>query len=537
MLFEIICEKFNQNRVEFHAGLNTVLGDNSGSNSIGKSTFLMIVDFVFGGKDYVMKSSDIQRNIGDHEIKFCFIFGKQNYNFSRYTNDLESVNKCDENYNILSNISLDSYCNFLKDMYQISLNDISFRNFVGRFSRIYGKDNLDEKRPLNIVTNEKAGEPINALIKLFDLYSVISELDLLLKENESELTSFKNAQKYNYISSIGKRKYDANLKELNSLNGEREQISKDLDSNLLDLDSVKTEELLKLKNSLSITKRYRGKLKSQLEIIIANINETVGLKEEKYDDLLTFFPNAAIRKLSEIEKFHKEIRNVLKIELKQKKAKLSKLMAIAQSEIDELETQILEITHVPNLSKAILIKYSNLQKRTEMLENENNSFNMLTTLKTSKEDTKKRRDNIKLEQLHRLQNTINAKMLEINDYIYSGSKKPPIITFDKNQYTFETVDDTGTGTSYKSMLVYDLSILELTPLPILIHDSVVLKQISDVAIEKILSKYKSSGKQIFISLDKISSYSSESQKILKETKVLELSVNGKELFGRSWNNR
>lgn len=537
MLFEIICEKFNQTRVEFHEGLNTVLGDNNGSNSIGKSTFLMIVDFVFGGKDYVMNSSDIQRNIGNHEMKFCFIFNEKKYNFSRYTNDLESVNKCDEDYNILSNISLDSYCSFLKDMYQISLNDISFRNIVGRFSRIYGKENLDEKRPLNIVSNEKAGEPINALLKLFDLYSVISDLDINFKEKDSELKSFKNAQKYNYIYSIGKRKYDANLKELATLNSEREKISKDLEGNLLDLDSVKTEELLKLKNSLSIAKRHRSKLNSQLDIINRNIHETGTLKQESFEDLLTFFPSVAIRNLSEIEEFHKGIRHVLNSELKQEKAKLSKLIAIAQVEIDELERQIIEITTVPNLSKAILIKYSNLQKRIETLENENNSFDLLNTLRTSKEDAKERRDNIRLEQLHQLQKIINAKMLEINDYIYSGSKKPPTITFDKNQYTFETIDDTGTGTSYKSMVVYDLSIMELTQLPILIHDSVVLKQISDEAIEKILSIYKNLGKQVFISFDKISAYSLKSQKILEETKVLELSIDGKELFGRSWNSR
>lgn len=537
MLYEIICDEFMQNRVEFHAGLNTVLGDDYGSNSIGKSTFLMIVDFVFGGKDYVMKSSDIQRNIGSHEIKFCFIFDKKRYFFSRNTNDLESVNKCDQNYNILSNISLDNYCEFLMEMYHISLYGISFRNIVGRFSRIYGKDNLDEKRPLNIVANERVGEPTNALLKLFDLYSVISELDLLLKEKESELNAFKNAQKYNFISSTGKRKFAANLKELTSLNYEKERISKELAGNLLDLDSVKSDELLKLKRSLSIAKRHRGKLYSQLEIINANINETASLKEAKFDELLKFFPNAEVRKLSEIEEFHKEIGKVLKFELKQKKAELSKLIGIAQSEIDELETQINDITQVPNLSKVILIKYSNLQKKIEMLESENNAFNMLNTLKVSKNDVKQRRDNIKLEQLHQLQNTINTKMLEINDYIYSGRKKPPIVTFDKNQYTFETIDDTGTGTSYKSMVVYDLSILELTQLPILIHDSVVLKQISDEAIEKILLKYKNTCKQIFISFDKISAYSLVSQKILKETKVLELSVNGKELFGRSWNNR
>lgn len=64
MLCEIICDYFKQPRIQFYPGLNTVLGDGSGSNSIGKSTFLMIIDFVFGGNDYVNKSTDVQRNIG-----------------------------------------------------------------------------------------------------------------------------------------------------------------------------------------------------------------------------------------------------------------------------------------------------------------------------------------------------------------------------------------------------------------------------------------------------------------------------------------
>ena len=87
------------------------------------------------------------------------------------------------------------------------------------------------------------------------------------------------------------------------------------------------------------------------------------------------------------------------------------------------------------------------------------------------------------------------------------------------------------------MVVFDLSVLEMTELPVLIHDSVVLKQISDIAIERILEKYRSSSKQIFISLDKKTSYSVKSQKILEDTKVLELSPNGNELFGRSWNKK
>ena len=57
MLVEIMCDEFKDHGkprgcIRLHAGLNTVMGSASGSNSIGKSTFLMIIDFVFGGDDY-----------------------------------------------------------------------------------------------------------------------------------------------------------------------------------------------------------------------------------------------------------------------------------------------------------------------------------------------------------------------------------------------------------------------------------------------------------------------------------------------------
>lgn len=49
MLVEIRCDKFKKKVITFHKGLNVVLGDNKGTNSIGKSTLLMVIDFIFGG--------------------------------------------------------------------------------------------------------------------------------------------------------------------------------------------------------------------------------------------------------------------------------------------------------------------------------------------------------------------------------------------------------------------------------------------------------------------------------------------------------
>ena len=42
MLKRIRCDKFREKEIIFHPGLNAVIGDEIASNSIGKSTLLMI---------------------------------------------------------------------------------------------------------------------------------------------------------------------------------------------------------------------------------------------------------------------------------------------------------------------------------------------------------------------------------------------------------------------------------------------------------------------------------------------------------------
>lgn len=79
MLKKIYCEKFLQKEVEFHSGLNAVVGDDIASNSIGKTTMLMIVDFVFGGEEYIKKNHDAVDQLGHHEFRFVFEFLGKDY--------------------------------------------------------------------------------------------------------------------------------------------------------------------------------------------------------------------------------------------------------------------------------------------------------------------------------------------------------------------------------------------------------------------------------------------------------------------------
>ena len=79
LLREIRCDEFKdegevRKPITFHAGLNTVMGASRASNSIGKTTFLLIIDYVFGGRDYVMLNTDVTKNVGQHTICFAFEF-------------------------------------------------------------------------------------------------------------------------------------------------------------------------------------------------------------------------------------------------------------------------------------------------------------------------------------------------------------------------------------------------------------------------------------------------------------------------------
>ena len=140
------------------------------------------------------------------------------------------------------------------------------------------------------------------------------------------------------------------------------------------------------------------------------------------------------------------------------------------------------------------------------------------------------------DELALLQKKINDKMEALNRYIYNDDSESPVISIseDGKKYEFFTPYDSGAGTSCKGLILFDLAILEMTVLPALIHDSDIHKRIEDYSFGKILDLYQKSGKQVFISMDRQETFSSEIAKKLEDAEVLYLSGNGNELFGKDW---
>jgi uncharacterized protein YydD (DUF2326 family) len=544
-LIEIRCSEFRKNGiprppVRFHAGLNAVLGDDSGSNSIGKSTLLMIIDFAFGGNDYIDKLKDVQQEFPGHIIQFAFEWGGKRHCFSRSTVNKAEVDICDEEYNIIETISTDKFCQMLFEAYELRLPSITFRNIVGRYFRIRKRGNLDETHPLLAVTREKDADAITALIKLFDRYSLIAEYEQKKKASEEKDKAFRAAQKYELIPKITKKQYEANLRRIDELTAQLASLSQRSTEKLLEAEAEEAAAQSQTRSECTYAKRQRTRLQSRLTSIEKDIAGDAPFDDLDLADLAYFFPGIDIKPIQTVSTFHENLRTVLNDEFRTERESLRAMIALLDGQIAQMETAMMKSGELVKVPKRVLDEYATLRSEIDKLVALNGRYDESVDLKERKKTLAADLIESKGSQTRILQNDINNEMRNINEYIQEGRVVPPVLTFkdDASGYHFETPKDGGTGTAFIGLIDFDLSILRMTALPALIHDSFVFKQISVESVERIMKLYaEQTDKQIFIEFDRVASYTPATAALLRspEVKVIELSKN-EPLFGRSWNN-
>lgn len=291
----------------------------------------------------------------------------------------------------------------------------------------------------------------------------------------------------------------------------------------------------------------RGKVSFRLEesietkmrrLSLLDMSLSYGLypTEAVLSGLQEFFPEVNLRKLYEVEGYHKKLAAILDGQFAAERDSVQREIEDLQSLVASVNDQIRDLGMVGNLSKEFLDRHSEIKRKIDALKMQNKSYLTLTDLQDAR---KKANDMLKsaIETiLSNIEQAINDKMKEYNDFLFAERHKPPHLNFNEyNSYRFETPDDTGTGSNYKGMVIFDLAVLNLTALPAIAHDLLILKNISDGSIDGIMKIYADSKKQIFIAFDKQDAYTAETRKIVTYNKVLKLSDNYCELYGESWN--
>lgn len=544
MLIEIYSPAFKEKNkirpaIRFKNGLNVIQGTQKGSNSIGKSSTLLAIDFVFGGDTYL--KSDGVKYVGNHEIYFCFKFDHQ-YFFSRSTADANTINICNEKYEPTDKtLTKQEFIGWLKEKYASNKTDLSFRQLASTFFRIYGKDNRDENYPLQGYRNQPTKESIKILMSLFNYYKDIEPYHNQLDIQADKLKTFKNARKYSFISNLvgGKAQYEENVNTLSNLRAELNALTYNYDV------TASNEEIenSKYKENLKATKLS---LETQLEQLqrrskLLDISIEFGLKPTEADlqALSEFFPTVNLKKIYDIERFHKKLSAILKNEFEAEKETLDAKTREIKAGIEQV-VQTMEELKIPNsISKDFLDKHSEIIKKIDALEEQNKAYLEESQLQESKKVAAQNLEKNVEHILMEIGLCLNNKMHEFNDRLYAEKRNSPTIELKNyNSYTFFTPKDTGTGTNFKGLILLDLAVLYSSSLPALAHDSLFFKNIDDEGIEGIMKIYTDTAnlnKQVFIAFDKQSSYSKETYEILQNNKVLQLYSGGGELYGKSWN--
>ncbi len=269
------------------------------------------------------------------------------------------------------------------------------------------------------------------------------------------------------------------------------------------------------------------------------IEQKKGFKRT-FSDLERFFPGEEFRTLEDIERFHQKLSKILADEFAETEKDLATAYILLGNEIVRIKDQITEIKNVPNVSQAILQEYARLTMELSNLREANENFDELQRLKQVAADYAATRDAVIQSQLQGIETEVNDSMREISfEILKDATHMPPVIRLEKlNKYTFKTPNDGGTGAQYRGLITFDLANMAVAPVPFVVHDSVLLKNIERPVFSEIMKVYTAQaakGKQVFMAYDTLDSYGAETRQLIEANAVLELSPGGNELFGWAWN--
>lgn len=547
MLISISCAKLKTPKhpsetIHFHSGLNVVLGSKDGANSIGKSTALLMIDFAFGGQTYCQ--SDAVRELGDHEVSFTFLFSNKEYTFFRKTNEPNTV-FCKSPDEGVKSIKLEEYTEWLCQKYEMNYLGVSFRNTLSRFFRIYKKSQIDETQPLKIRDAESTPSAISVLLYLFNHYDEISYYQKQLKQAKELYSVFTKAQTFKFIpSSIrNQTEYAAAQEKLYILRLKKEELaasSTTVVDKKVEKEDVENANLAsQLKQSLRAARKKLEQKKTDISIVDSNLELGIQPTEADLSSLSQFFPEVNLEKITQIEIFHRKIQTILKEELLSAKSLMENELECLQEEVNQLQDRFSQLKPSLALSDEFLAAYSKLDREITDLEKECKHYNDLQKYNFSKKQATDSLEEHTAILLHEMEKEINAEMEKINNFISNGQENAPILRLIKsNSYTFETPRDSGTGTNYKGLLIYDLSILNLTPLPALAHDSLLFSNISNERLRQLMLLYSSiKNKQIFIAYDRQDNLGPKISTLLNDLAVIKLGPGEDALFGFQWGRR
>ena len=531
MLKELRCNKLIKEKLEFNDGFNALVGPDDGANSIGKSSVLMLIDFSLSGDDFINLCSDVIDNAGIITVEMDFIFKDVKHSFSRSTNDPKVVQFISEKDK--PEITIDEYRNFLKEHYCFPDGSASFRGAVNPFFRIWGKDNYNPNKPLNSFPNEPYSKIKPNILKLFSFYNSVKELEKEKKSTDDKKKILKGAFDEGYIKSLTKKEKDKSEKRLLEIESELESIKGSIESYAINAKQIINDENLNLKSEKDSLISSLFHTKNRLKRIEDNLNYGSTINKKNFEKLADYFPDVDTLKLAKIDQFHSGVTKILKAELREEKNLLEDRIRSLEIEINTIDTKLIASVAMLDKPYGIVDKMLELSVEEKGLRDQIRFRVIKSTIDTKVDDLSKQITQKVVASLKTIENTLNSTMSEYIGMFYEDNPVNPEISLSETRYDFRHNDDSGTGKAYANMIAMDMTFLEKTYLPVLIHDLIIFSNIEDHAIEEIFNVYAKTKKQTFIAIDKLSRFNKKTKMLVENNKFLALDSNTL-AFGKSW---
>jgi len=421
-------------------------------------------------------------------------------------------------------MELEEFTAFLKAHYlPTDHEDVSFRGMVSQFIRVWGKENLDVYRPLHAVGAQRGEDCVNNLMRIFDEYGQVSHLIDALRLAEADEAALKKALKQGVVPRINKSEYSENQRSIAEIEEEIRGIKENLAMFALSISAIANREMLELKNQKDRLLQVKLQLDSKLARVKRSIGDSRFVKSRSFESLKEFFPNIDVDRLVSVELFHSNLAKILKTELQDSEQNLQGQLDKANTEIAAIDKLLTERLGAIDSPTVIVDRVFDVSRKLHTAKYENSYYDKIRELSGTKQSRQLELSERKQAILTTIEERLNRKMREVVTAVFGQQRKSPRITLSEGGYEFEVFEDTGTGTAYSNLIVFDLTVFFLTALPVLIHDSLLFKNIENRAVSNLLDIYVAASRQTFIAIDEIHKYGQESAKILQERTVAQLS--------------
>lgn len=524
MLKEIRCVHFRRSRISFHPGLNVVLGDNDGRNSIGKSTVLMVIDFVLGGTSFLKDDAGAIRELGHHHYDFSFQFGLETLFFSRATDAPDVVHVCDEAYTRKSDLPLDEYNKLLKRLYGLDGLESSFRSVMNPFARIWRKGGLEPGQPFASAQQESPALAIGRLIDLFGrTLDIAGEREVLESQTERR-TLLGKAMKANVIPKITKGRRDENTRTIAQNLVQINQLKQGFGGALSVYESLFDENLRQRQQRKVELSTLRADLQNRVRRLEREISGITPRLAANIALITDYFPTVDVRRLEQVEAFHQKIGSIVKKELREELATAKVAETEATAEMAAIELEIQTALETKGMPDDVFNRVFELKETTDRAAEENRHYDRKFDLDESIRLSSERLESIYSRIFREIERQVNQKLRAFNKVVYGPSRVSSELRIKSAKaYQFRSLADTGTGKSYAGLIGFDLAMLALTRLPLFLHDSIIYKNIEVPAIRRILRiMAAANSKQIFISFDEAKKFGPAAERLIVQATVLKL---------------